>query len=116
VSEQSNITCDNRQKKDVIFEKKSGSLGHTEEWSTHWTSQASAKPIRNSDLICLLQGAFNPMIIRLYGDCFSIIMITAIAPENIRTEDSDVKWLELLQSTKLFMLAIFCLFGTGKIP
>lgn len=73
-----------------------------EKWSAHWTFQDSAKTIQNSDLICLLQGALNPMIIRLCGDCFAIIMIAATPPENVRTKSGDVEWLELLQSTELF--------------
>jgi hypothetical protein len=44
-----------------------------------WTLQASAKPIQERDIICLLQGASKPTIIRLYKDNFAIIII-AVTP------------------------------------
>jgi tetratricopeptide (TPR) repeat protein len=42
-----------------------------------WTLQPSAKPIQVGDLVCSLQGAAKPTIIRLCKDHFSVIRITA---------------------------------------
>ncbi|KAH8680097.1 heterokaryon incompatibility protein-domain-containing protein, partial [Tricladium varicosporioides] len=50
-------------------------LGEKIEWILH----ASAKSIRERDIICLLQGALKPTIIRPYHDRFVIIII-AVTP------------------------------------
>ena len=42
-----------------------------------WTLQASAKSIQEGDIVCLLQGASKPTIIRLRKDYFTIIIIAA---------------------------------------
>ncbi|KAF4624060.1 hypothetical protein G7Y89_g14116 [Cudoniella acicularis] len=42
-----------------------------------WIFQASAKPIQERDVICLLHGASKPTIIRLCQDHFAIIVIAA---------------------------------------
>ncbi|TGO84050.1 hypothetical protein BPOR_0556g00010 [Botrytis porri] len=44
---------------------------------TRWCFQDSAKPIRQGDLVCLLQGASKPAIIRATKDHFAIILIAA---------------------------------------
>jgi ankyrin repeat protein len=43
--------------------------------------QVSAKPIRDGDIFCLLQGALKPTIIRPRHDCFEIIVIAVRLPE-----------------------------------
>ena len=101
VSVKSDSAWDNRQKVDIIFKNTSGQLEYIGECSAHWTLQNSAKPIQDGDLICLLQGASKPTIIRSYKDYFAIILI-AVTPENIQTGVGDIGWLELLQSIKLF--------------
>jgi ankyrin repeat protein len=40
-----------------------------------WTLRASAKSIQERDIVCLLQGASKPTIIRLHKDFFAIIII-----------------------------------------
>ena len=42
-----------------------------------WTLQASAKAIQKGDIVCLLQGASKPTIIRLYHDYFTVVIIAA---------------------------------------
>jgi hypothetical protein len=44
-----------------------------------WTLRASAKTIQKRDIVCLLQGASKPTVIRLYKDYFAIIII-AVTP------------------------------------
>jgi hypothetical protein len=44
---------------------------------TEWTLQASAKPIQEHDVICLLHGASKPTIIRLCKDHFAVVVIAA---------------------------------------
>src|SRR6202020_1968220 len=100
-SVQNTISLDGRQGVNIIFKNIPGQLDYKKEWSAHWTLQPSAKPIQNGDLICLLQGASKPTIIRSYKDYFAIILI-AVTPENIQTGVGDIGWLELLRSIKLF--------------
>lgn len=91
---------DDRQGVDIIFKNISGQLGYM--GMQRWTLRPSAKSIRDGDLICLLQGASNPAIIRLCRDHFSIIMIAATPLENIRIEEGYIEWSKILQSVKLF--------------
>jgi hypothetical protein len=42
-----------------------------------WTLQASAKSIQEGDIVCLLQGASKPTIIRLRKDYFAVVVIVA---------------------------------------
>ncbi|PMD20743.1 hypothetical protein NA56DRAFT_573330, partial [Hyaloscypha hepaticicola] len=92
-SVQNTISLDGRQGVDVIFEKIPGQLDY--EWSTHWTLQPSATPIQGGDLICLLQGASKPSIIRLRKDYFLIVMIAASPLETGQSESEYIKWPKL---------------------
>ncbi|KAF2179298.1 hypothetical protein K469DRAFT_741692 [Zopfia rhizophila CBS 207.26] len=76
-------------------------LGQKREWSACWTLQASAKSIREGDLICLLEGASKPTIVRLCKDHFVIIMIAPTPTEDI-TDNGDIKWSDLLGSITTF--------------
>jgi len=66
--------------------------------SAPWRLRTSAKHVKNGDVICLLKGAFKPTVVRLQEDYFIIIMIAAVPPEDIRTKDGEIEWLELVQS------------------
>ncbi|RYP34406.1 hypothetical protein DL767_004275 [Monosporascus sp. MG133] len=50
--------------------------------------RASAKSVQAGDLVCLLEGASRPMIIRLFKDYFFVVLIAP--PEDIRSEISPV--------------------------
>jgi ankyrin repeat protein len=92
------ISLGGRQGVDVTFKNTSEQLEYLEvsnEWSAHWTLQPSAKPIRDGDLICFLQGASKPTIIRLRKDHFVIIMIAASPLETGQTESEYSKWPKL---------------------
>ncbi|KAH7371032.1 heterokaryon incompatibility protein-domain-containing protein [Pyrenochaeta sp. MPI-SDFR-AT-0127] len=75
----------------------SGSVGW---WSAHLTLHNSAKSIRAGDLVYLPQGAFRPIIIRICKDHFTVIMITATPPKDIRTHSGYVRWSELLRTVR----------------
>jgi hypothetical protein len=66
----SDISWNGGQYVDIIF----NNIGIQ---SARWTLQSSAKSIQDGDLICLLQGASKPIIIRLCKDYFAIIVIAA---------------------------------------
>lgn len=96
---ESNIYLGGRQNVEAVFNNTSKQPGCIRNGRARWTLQASAKSIQNGDLICLLQGASKPTIIRLCEDCFAIIVIAAAPPEYVQTKDNgDIEWLELAQS------------------
>jgi hypothetical protein len=83
-----------REGVDVIFKNIEG--------NARLTLQASAKSVRDGDLVCLLQGASKPTIIRRCQDYFDIIMIAARPLEEIPVRSGYIEWSELLQSGILF--------------
>ena len=108
------IARNGRQDVDVIFNNISKQPGHGE-WSGHWILQSSAKSIQDEDLICLLQGASKPTIIRLCKDYFVIIMIAATL-ESTQTGSEDIKWPNLLQSAKVFPRDFLLVWNWEKFP
>ena len=80
----SSVSRNDRQRVTITVRNKAWDLGREIEW----TLQASAKPIQEHDIICLLRGALKPTIIRLYKDHFAVIMIAA-TPLN---GDSSFRW------------------------
>ncbi|KAH6681822.1 hypothetical protein B0J14DRAFT_648242 [Halenospora varia] len=89
LSQVPSVRSDDRQNVNITFTSKSSAwcLGDKMEW----TLQASAKSIREHDIVCLLQGASKPTIIRLCKDRFAIIVI-AVTPLK---ESGSFKQLEL---------------------
>jgi hypothetical protein len=85
-----------------IYFNNTGQSAYRGEESIHWTLQFSAKPIRAGDLICLLQGASKPTIIRLCEDHFAVIIMAATPLENTKARSGDIKRSELSQLVKLF--------------
>ncbi|KAH8757088.1 heterokaryon incompatibility protein-domain-containing protein, partial [Hyaloscypha finlandica] len=71
------IGSDNGQNVNITFKSQN------EAWrfgdKIEWTLRASAKSIQERDIVCLLQGASKPTIIRLHKDFFAIIII-AVTP------------------------------------
>jgi ankyrin repeat protein len=62
------------------------------EWKSPWILQVSAKPVQIGDFICLLQGASNPLIVRLREDYFVIVMIAVTLPKRIREGKGPNRW------------------------
>ncbi|KAK6612703.1 het domain protein [Botrytis cinerea] len=60
---------------EVTFNDRPLSLQYYKNYGAHWTLQASATSIRKNDIVCLLDGASNPTIMRASEDHFGIIMI-----------------------------------------
>ena len=69
----SSVKRDDRQSITITSKNTARYLGHKMEW----TLQASAKSIQEGDIVCLLQGALKPTIIRLHRGHFAIIVIAA---------------------------------------
>jgi hypothetical protein len=83
----SSVRRDDRQNVNITSKNAAWYLGDKREW----TLQASAKSIRERDIVCLLQGASKPTIIRLCKDHF-IVVVIAVTPLN---ESGSFRQLEL---------------------
>ncbi|KAF8847357.1 HET-domain-containing protein, partial [Acephala macrosclerotiorum] len=95
------IEGDDRHRVNIIFKNMPEHLGCKREWHALWTLQASVKHIREGDIVCLLQGASKPMIIRPSKDYFTVIRIAA-SPEGKLTGSGDIEWSKLLRSITAF--------------
>ncbi|KAF2804422.1 HET-domain-containing protein [Mytilinidion resinicola] len=100
-SVRSNIGWNGGQDVDVISRNISGAPGLTGEWSSHWTLHPSAKSIMIGDVICYLQGASKPTIVRVCKDYWAIVIIAATPPHTIRMRNEDVEFPFFLQLAKL---------------
>ncbi len=80
----------------VTFTSKIASWYHGKEMES--TIRTSAKSVRKSDIVCFLQGASKPTVIRLYKYYFAIIIIAVTPLEESRS----FKWLEGFQSITRF--------------
>jgi tetratricopeptide (TPR) repeat protein len=76
-------------------------MGCTGEWEARWTLQASAIPVKNGDIICLLAEAQHPSIIRLDNDHFKVIM-ASITAKDVQLETESIKFEEVLRSIRNF--------------
>ncbi|KAF5715002.1 het-domain-containing protein [Fusarium mundagurra] len=65
--------------------------------STAWNLHAGVKRAKEGDLLCLIEGASNPMLIRQEENCFSVIMIS-VPPTSRETK--------LLQTSTLHKLIL----------
>ncbi|KAF1957119.1 ankyrin [Byssothecium circinans] len=95
------ITRESKQNLDVSLKMISEQLGHSKRYDTHWMLKSSAKQIREGDIVCLLQGAARPVIVRPCGDYFAVIRIS-VFPENKPTKSRDIEWSNLLQALTVF--------------
>ncbi|KAF1960420.1 HET-domain-containing protein, partial [Byssothecium circinans] len=102
-------SLDDRHGVDVIVKNTLGQPGGKE--MQYWTLGSSAKSIRDGDLICLLQGASKPAVIRSCKDHFAIIMIAATPLKIIPMEGPN-----LLQSVKTFARDFLLLWDWEYFP
>ncbi|RBR24704.1 uncharacterized protein FIESC28_02477 [Fusarium coffeatum] len=58
---------------------------------SHWRLEVSAEPVEAGDVVCLLQGATLPTIIRIHNDYWNIIVIAAASPKRLQVAMSDDK-------------------------
>lgn len=114
-STQRNTALDDRQSVEVIFKNPWGQLANAGIQKAYWTLRPSAKSIRSGDVVCLLEGASKPSIVRVCKDFFTVIMIAAMPLEDIQIEGESIAWQKLLSSVKAFSRD-FCSPGTGKVP
>jgi len=70
-----------------LFNDIAQALGYQNEWETNWELQASAQSFQDGDIICLLQGASKPSIVRICKDHFTMIT-PAVTPQPKRYGES----------------------------
>ncbi|KAF5708940.1 Pfs domain-containing protein [Fusarium globosum] len=75
-------TVDIKYTRGYMFQKKA--------WSCRWAHHATANSIRKGDVVCLLQGASKPTIIRLYEDYCAVIAIAVTPTDDERIEGLDI--------------------------
>ncbi|KPA35268.1 het-protein, partial [Fusarium langsethiae] len=91
------IDREDRQNVGITWGQASGYRGP----DSPWTLQASAKSVQEGDVVCLLQGASSPTIIRLCNDYWAVIMISVPPPDGLQGASSDTKS-RLLRSIRTF--------------
>jgi len=102
-SVEDNFAGAGRQNMNIKFKKLTGEFEYRalENYTTHWALRTSAKTIKRGDIVCLLQGARKPSIIRLNGDFFAVIVISAVLEEgDTHRQSFDV--FKFCQSIKVF--------------
>ncbi|CVK91838.1 related to HETEROKARYON incompatibility protein [Fusarium proliferatum] len=67
-----------------------------------WAVQASAKNIQAGDIVCILQGASRPTIIRLCHPYWAVVMISVPPTDSIARDGKGIEWSEILQSVTRF--------------
>jgi ankyrin repeat protein len=77
-------TRDDRQHVDITWRSTPSHFDTKEKQSSHFTFQASAKAIKEGDVICLLQGASRPTIFRRRNEFLTIIMIAVPRTDDLR--------------------------------
>lgn len=97
-----NMIKDNRQTVSIVL--KSSEQQKYDKHDTHWILMASAKTVQKGDIICFLEGASSPTIIRPRKDYFSVILIAA-SLEEIITENGRVEHPEILRPISVCSLS-----------
>ncbi|KAF7918004.1 uncharacterized protein EAE98_010032 [Botrytis deweyae] len=98
---------------EVTFNNRPISFQYYKNCGVHWTLQASAQSIRKNDIICLLEGASNPTIIRAFEDHFGIIMIAV----NLRQQTHKHSSFQLsMSSTPDYSHEFLLVWQWGLIP
>jgi hypothetical protein len=101
----------------VTWKRTRGATIITENWSSHWELQPSAKQIMEGDAICLFQGASRPTIIRFNEDYGAVILITVTPPQTIQARSEDIRWLGCLQNNdRLCPRNLRCIWDWSKLP
>lgn len=114
--EKSGITLEDGHDVDVVFQNTLAQPGYMKEWSAHWILHASAKSIRDGDLVCLLDGSLKPTIIRPCKDHFVVITIAASPTVEILAGSGHTNWPELLRSIKTFPRNFVLVWDWNKSP
>ncbi|KAE8337517.1 heterokaryon incompatibility protein-domain-containing protein [Aspergillus arachidicola] len=67
-----------RQRVKISFKESLESQIYMAIWGTEWTLQATARSIKEGDLVCLFSGAWKPSIVTMCEDYFAVKVINAV--------------------------------------
>lgn len=67
-----------RQRVKISFKESLESKIYMATWGTEWTLQATARSIKEGDLVCLFSGAWKPSIVTMCEDYFAVKVINAV--------------------------------------
>ncbi|PMD67720.1 HET-domain-containing protein [Hyaloscypha bicolor E] len=90
-----------RQSAKVVFNNAYKSESKLEPPS-RWTLQVSAIPVLERDVVCFLQGASNPSIIRPYKTYFALIMVSVTLRQHEKIESAFLERQNFLTSAESF--------------
>ncbi|KAI3317667.1 heterokaryon incompatibility protein-domain-containing protein [Xylariaceae sp. AK1471] len=98
------INWEDRDNVDIIWKDAPYSfpINKRWKWRSCWTLQASARSVQVGDLVCLLQGAFRPTILRLCNDYWAVVRI-AVYP----TDDSPGTRIDIKRSKRTESITTF---------
>ncbi|KAK3955167.1 ankyrin repeat-containing domain protein [Pseudoneurospora amorphoporcata] len=97
-----NATWEDRQDVTITWRNAPSYICVKEAWVPCWTLPTTVKSIQKGDVVCLLQGATRPTILRPYNDHWAVIMIAVSPAGDPQATTRDIKWSELLQSITVF--------------
>ncbi|KOC14041.1 hypothetical protein AFLA70_24g004692 [Aspergillus flavus AF70] len=66
------------QRVKISFKESLESKIYMATWGTEWTLQATARSIKEGDLVCLFSGAWKPSIVTMCEDYFAVKVINAV--------------------------------------
>jgi hypothetical protein len=105
-----------RQHVEFIFNDAPKSAEYRKEYGYRWNLQASAMPIQTRDVICFLQGASKPTIIRPCKDHFAVIMIAVTPWQHGKMGSGSSEHQELLVLAKNFLHDLLLVWNWEKSP
>ncbi|KAK3340820.1 heterokaryon incompatibility protein-domain-containing protein, partial [Neurospora tetraspora] len=97
-----NATWEDRQDVAITWSNVLSYICVKEAWGSCWTLPTTVKSVQKGDVVCLLQGASRPTILRSYNDHWAVIMIAVSPAGDSQGTTGDIKWSELLQSITVF--------------
>ncbi|KAK3338111.1 heterokaryon incompatibility protein-domain-containing protein [Neurospora tetraspora] len=97
-----NDTWEDRQDVAITWRNAPSYICVKEAWVSCWTLPTTVKSVQKGDVVCLLQGASRPTILRPYNDYWAVIMIAVSPAGDPQATTGDIKWSELLQSITVF--------------
>ncbi|KAK3947361.1 heterokaryon incompatibility protein-domain-containing protein [Pseudoneurospora amorphoporcata] len=97
-----NATWEDRQDVAITWRNAPSYICVKEAWVSCWTLPTTVKSVQKGDVVCLLQGATRPTILRPYNDHWAVIMIAVSPAGDSQATTGDIKWSELLQSITVF--------------
>jgi hypothetical protein len=114
-SVKSDNTRHNRQCIEVILGNSPESWTFKKKWGNRWNLQASAKAIQKDDIICLVQGASKPTIIRPCTDHSAVILISVTHSHREQTS-GDIEGQEASLSLAGSLCELLLVWDWGKPP